>query len=177
MTEALPLPGELRACAAGGRRSKLAISAAVGECKDQRKPAAFSGHRKAGDAGRASVPQPSENARKSVSPRRFPRKARRETLVFPPRYSVILSEPDRASRRILKENGGNGLYPEGQACFSVGALHEAPARYASEGARGLTASPAVCVSVTGSIPPDGGILRFAQDDSGGTLRMTAVLSF
>ena len=41
------MPGELRAYAAGGRKSKLAISAAVGECKDQRKPAAFSGHRKA----------------------------------------------------------------------------------------------------------------------------------
>ena len=63
MTEALPLPGELRACAAGGRRSKLAISAAVGECKDQRKPAAFSGHRKAGDTGRAQFPQRSKNAR------------------------------------------------------------------------------------------------------------------
>ena len=84
MTEALPLPGELRACAAGGRRSKLAISAAVGECKEMRKPAAFSGHRKVEETGRASVPQPSENTRKSVSPQRFPRKARRETLVSLP---------------------------------------------------------------------------------------------
>ena len=46
MTEALPLPGELRTCTARGRRSKFAISAAVGECKEMRKPAAFSGHRK-----------------------------------------------------------------------------------------------------------------------------------
>ena len=38
--------GELRACAAGGRASKSGISAAVEKCKDQRKPAAFFGHRK-----------------------------------------------------------------------------------------------------------------------------------
>ena len=51
MTEPLPLPGELRACAVGGRRSKLAISAAVGECKEKRKPAAFSANGKAGETG------------------------------------------------------------------------------------------------------------------------------
>ena len=38
--------GELRAATAGGRRRRPAISAAVEKCKDQRKPAAFFGHRK-----------------------------------------------------------------------------------------------------------------------------------
>ena len=37
---------ELRACAACGRKSKPGISAAVEKRKDQRKPAAFFGHRK-----------------------------------------------------------------------------------------------------------------------------------
>ena len=37
----------MRPCAAGGRFSKAAISAAVEKCEDQRKPDAFFGHRKA----------------------------------------------------------------------------------------------------------------------------------
>ena len=39
---------ELRPAAAGGRERRRAICAAVGKRKDQRKPAAFSGHRKPG---------------------------------------------------------------------------------------------------------------------------------
>ena len=50
----LPLEGELRLPAACGRGRKAAISAAVEKCKDQRKPAAFFGHRKAGAVASAT---------------------------------------------------------------------------------------------------------------------------
>ena len=45
---------ELRACAACGRKSKPGISAAVEKRKDQRKPAAFFGHRKVESKNRFS---------------------------------------------------------------------------------------------------------------------------
>ena len=189
MTEGLSLPGELRTCTAGGRRSKFAISAAVGECKEMRKPAAFSGHRKVDETGRASVPQPSENARKSVSPQRFPRKARRETLVSLPgtlswlRGASETSAVEESFRQILYSSlrAGRSLHnrssrspsrsPAKRVCRDKGEIAPCRCRGQEEAGRNFRSGRKTRGSksprrFSGTarreilvFPPDGGILR------------------
>ena len=105
----------------------------------------------AADTDGDSVPQPSENARISVSPQRFPRKARRETQVLPSDRGILrFAQDDRGPAAA----GGRKRQGLCSAAFGKRKEMRKPAAFSAKGK----------ASYRRLSCQDRGILRSAQDD-------------